>query len=102
MGTPQRLADLVENGESHLGSDRRARTLPRDPRFHAPRMVVTAVTGALATEAVRRIVIDASHIDQKKRGILDTKDSVPALVRFLTLVRFKVGYEEGIIQVIVF
>jgi protein CMS1 len=38
---------------------------------------------ALSTENLKRIVIDVSHIDQKKRGILDMKELHEALLKLL-------------------
>jgi len=40
--------------------------------------------GALSTKYLRRIVVDASHIDQKKRGILDIKELQIPLVKLLS------------------
>lgn len=39
--------------------------------------------GALSLEKLERIVIDGSHIDQKKRGILDMKETQVPLMQFL-------------------
>lgn len=63
VGTPQRVADLIENG-------------------------------ALKVDQLRRIVVDASHIDSKKRGILDMKETQVPLTRLLTLDKLKERYEE--------
>ncbi|MCJ1367701.1 hypothetical protein MMC16_006835 [Acarospora aff. strigata] len=52
VGTPTRLADLLDNG-------------------------------ALSLEKLERVVVDGSHIDQKKRGILDMKETQIPLVQFL-------------------
>ncbi len=41
------------------------------------------VVGALSLEKLERIVVDASHIDQKKRGILDMKETQIPLMQFL-------------------
>ena len=41
-------------------------------------------TGALSPSALERIVIDASHIDQKKRGILDMKETQAPLTKLLS------------------
>jgi protein CMS1 len=38
------------------------------------------------------VVIDASHIDEKKRGVLDMKDTQPPLVKLLTRPEFKERY----------
>ncbi|KAI9875236.1 MAG: hypothetical protein M1830_008718 [Pleopsidium flavum] len=39
--------------------------------------------GALSLEKLERIVVDGSHIDQKKRGILDMKETQIPLMQFL-------------------
>lgn len=39
--------------------------------------------GALAVDRLERIVVDASHIDVKKRGILEMKDTQVPLVQWL-------------------
>ena len=39
--------------------------------------------GALSIEKLERIVVDASHIDQKKRGVLDMKETHIPLVHWL-------------------
>lgn len=41
------------------------------------------MTGALSASHLERIVIDASHIDQKKRGIMDMKETQVPLVQLL-------------------
>lgn len=41
-------------------------------------------TGALSSKDLKQIVIDASHIDQKKRGVLDMKETEVPLVQLLT------------------
>lgn len=47
-------------------------------------------------------MIDASHIDQKKRGVLDMKDTQASLIKLLTRSEFKDRYtsEEGKIQLL--
>ena len=40
--------------------------------------------GTLKTEKLERIVIDGSHIDQKKRGIFDMKEVYAPLLKLLT------------------
>lgn len=52
-------------------------------------------TGALSTAHLERIVIDASHIDQKKRGILDMKETQAPLVKLLSRQDFKERYASG-------
>lgn len=50
------------------------------------------LAGALSIEYLKRIVVDASHIDQKKRGIMDMKDTMMPLARWLTRAEFKERY----------
>ncbi|KAL2890986.1 Protein cms1 [Ceratocystis lukuohia] len=40
--------------------------------------------GALKLEKLERVVVDASYIDQKKRGVMDMKDTMMPLAKFLT------------------
>ena len=53
------------------------------------------IVGALSSKCLERIVIDASHIDQKKRGILDMKETHVPLVQLLTRADLKERYGEG-------
>lgn len=53
-----------------------------------------APTGALSAGRLERIIIDASHIDSKKRGILDMKDTESPLIKLLTRPSFKEKYNE--------
>ncbi|KAJ4386754.1 Protein cms1 [Gnomoniopsis smithogilvyi] len=48
--------------------------------------------GALSVQHLKRIVIDASHIDQKKRGIMDMKDTMMPLAKWLSRKEFKDKY----------
>ncbi|TVY57570.1 Protein CMS1 [Lachnellula cervina] len=48
--------------------------------------------GALAVDRLERIVIDASHIDLKKRGILEMKDTQVPLIFWLGQSKFKERY----------
>lgn len=57
-------------------------------------VILTMRKGALSAGRLERIVIDASHIDQKKRGILDMKDTEGALIKLLSRVDFKEKYNE--------
>ncbi|KAK5998876.1 Protein CMS1 [Cladobotryum mycophilum] len=63
VGTPARLAELIDNG-------------------------------ALSLDKLQRLVVDASHIDQKKRGVLDMKDTMMQLARFLSRKEFKDRYVD--------
>ncbi|CAK1359250.1 hypotheticalsprotein [Cercospora beticola] len=51
--------------------------------------------GALSAIKLDRIVVDASHIDQKKRGVLDMKELQIPLVNLLTRKEFKERYGSG-------
>ncbi|KAK4543461.1 hypothetical protein LTR36_005604 [Oleoguttula mirabilis] len=51
--------------------------------------------GALSATRLERIVIDASHIDQKKRGILDMKETQMPLVQLLARKDLKERYGSG-------
>ncbi|KAK3190665.1 hypothetical protein K4F52_003356 [Lecanicillium sp. MT-2017a] len=48
--------------------------------------------GALVLDGLHRIVVDASHIDQKKRGVLDMKDTMLPLARFISKKQFQDRY----------
>ena len=48
--------------------------------------------GALVTDRLERIVIDASHIDQKKRGILEMKETQVPLTIWLGQKQFRERY----------
>lgn len=56
------------------------------------RGLLMCLAGALSIEYLKRIVVDASHIDQKKRGIMDMKDTMMPLARWLTRAEFKERY----------
>ncbi|EQL03546.1 hypothetical protein G6O67_002090 [Ophiocordyceps sinensis] len=49
--------------------------------------------GALSLRKLQRVVVDASHIDQKKRGVLDMKDTMLPLARFLTREELRSRYD---------
>lgn len=42
-----------------------------------------AAPGALSIEKLERVVVDASHIDQKRRGVLDMRETQVPLVLWL-------------------
>ncbi|KAL6871318.1 U3-90S pre-ribosomal complex subunit domain-containing protein [Trichoderma novae-zelandiae] len=50
--------------------------------------------GSLSLDKLQRLVVDASHIDQKKRGIMDMKDTMMPLARFLARKEFKDRYAD--------
>jgi len=49
----------------------------------------------LATDRLERIIIDSSHIDIKKRGILEMKETQVPLMRWLTQKVFRDRYEAA-------
>ncbi|KAI1772717.1 U3-containing 90S pre-ribosomal complex subunit-domain containing protein [Hypoxylon cercidicola] len=50
---------------------------------------------ALKLDNLERLVIDASHIDQKKRGVMDMKDTMLPLARWLARPEFKERYIDA-------
>ena len=56
--------------------------------------MLTDIAGALSVEHLKRIVVDASYIDQKKRGVLDMKDTMMPLSKWLTRKEFKDRYVD--------
>lgn len=61
--------------------------------------------GALKADKLERIIVDASHIDMKKRGILDMQDTQPQLVKLLSRSDLKERYgdaEESKVEVLFF
>ncbi|CAK7224459.1 Protein cms1 [Sporothrix bragantina] len=59
------------------------------------RLIDLLEQGALSVAHLRRIVVDASHIDQKKRGVLDMQDTTLPVVRWLSRPEFKARYAGG-------
>lgn len=49
----------------------------------------------MQVDRLERIVVDASHIDQKKRGILDMKETQVPLVGWLGQQEFRQRYDVG-------
>lgn len=76
--------DLLDNGKAS----------PPQGGFHhyLPRTWLTDLAGALSVEHLKRIVVDASYIDQKKRGVLDMKDTMMPLAKWLTRKELKDRY----------
>ncbi|KJZ75713.1 hypothetical protein HIM_04870 [Hirsutella minnesotensis 3608] len=58
------------------------------------RLMELIENGALSLEHLQRLVVDASHIDQKKRGVMDMKDTMMPLARFLARDEFKSRYDD--------
>jgi protein CMS1 len=70
VGTPQRIYDLLENGKIH--------------GYGCTAVNANRLAGALSASRLERIVVDASHIDQKKRGIMDMKETQVPLMQLLS------------------
>ena len=49
----------------------------------------------MSTANLKRVVVDVSYIDQKKRGILDMKDLHEPLIRLLLRKEFVGDGEKG-------
>ena len=52
------------------------------------------VTGSLSLASLKRLVVDASHIDSKKRGIVDMRETMMPLAKLLTRKELKERYTE--------
>lgn len=78
VGTPTRLNDLLENGLSLL--------------LHVNSLSLIFLLGALAIDRLERIVVDASHIDVKKRGVLEMKETQVPLINWLVRKELKERY----------
>lgn len=83
VGTPQRIIDLIEAGEWLF--------LIILLCFKALQRRLTR-PGSLKTKHLKRIVVDGSHIDQKKRGIFDMKEMYFPLLKLLTRPEFRERY----------
>lgn len=51
--------------------------------------------GALNISRLNRIIIDASHIDIKKRGVLEMKETQIALMKWLARKEFRDRFAGG-------
>ncbi|KAH7305041.1 U3-containing 90S pre-ribosomal complex subunit-domain containing protein [Stachybotrys elegans] len=58
------------------------------------RLIELIENGALSLDNLQRLVVDASHIDQKKRGVMDMKDTMMPLARFLSRKEFTQRYVD--------
>ena len=94
VGTPRRIFDLLENGmlASFLIS------------FEKNGFITNRMIGALSASHLERIIIDASHIDQKKRGILDMKETQMPTVQLLARneIKERYGSAEGKVELLFF
>lgn len=77
VGTPTRLRDLMKDGMCS---------------FLCLFSELTTLVGALQVDRLERIVVDASHIDQKKRGILEMPDTQIPLIAWLGRKEFRDRY----------
>ncbi|MCJ1435690.1 hypothetical protein MMC27_005065 [Xylographa pallens] len=68
------------------------------------RLVALLDSGSLSADKLERIVVDMSHVDQKKRGILDMKETFEPLVQLLTRTDLKRNYikEDGGVDLLFF
>lgn len=48
----------------------------------------------MCLDNLQRLIVDASHIDQKKRGVMDMKDTMMPLAQFLTRKELKERYVD--------
>lgn len=60
--------------------------------------------GALSSSKIERVIIDGSHIDQKKRGIFDMRETQQPLMQLLNRSELKdrYGTGSGDIQLIIY
>ncbi|KAL2180874.1 U3-containing 90S pre-ribosomal complex subunit-domain containing protein [Thermothelomyces heterothallicus CBS 202.75] len=58
------------------------------------RLIDLIENGALSIKDLKRIVVDASHIDQKKRGIADMRETMLPLAKLLCRKDLKERYED--------
>ena len=98
VGTPSRIIDLFNAGMYP------ARLLClRSASSH--RLMHNLIrTGALTSSKLERIVIDASHFDQKKRGIFDMRETQEPLVQLLNRLELKSRYgsDTGSVQILLY
>jgi protein CMS1 len=83
VGTPVRLMDLLDNG-----------LIPSSGPSPTAFVWLTKLAGALSVDNLKRIVVDASHIDQKKRGVMDMKETMVPLAKWLVRKEFKERYTD--------
>jgi protein CMS1 len=82
VGTPARITDLLNSGDYPCGNCTKSL------------MLITGTTGALSLDRLVQIVVDASHVDQKKQSILDMRDTLLALMTLLNRPGLKERYTE--------
>ena len=57
--------------------------------------MLLTLLGALSSSAIERVIIDASHIDQKKRGIFDIKETLGPLMLLLNRPELHIHEADG-------
>ncbi|KAH6628550.1 U3-containing 90S pre-ribosomal complex subunit-domain containing protein [Chaetomium tenue] len=62
------------------------------------RLIDLIENDALSLENLKRIVVDASHIDQKKRGIVDMRETMLPLAKLLCREALKERYEDDTVK----
>lgn len=70
-------------------------TIPCPTKSNSP---ANPTPGALSLENLKRIVVDASHIDQKKRGIVDMRETMMPLAKLLCMKVLKERYEDETVR----
>lgn len=79
------------------------------PFHHRYRMArdqigVLTDSGALSTSGLERVIVDGSHIDQKKRGIFDMRETQQPLMHLLNRSELKDRYGKvsGAVDLVVY
>lgn len=81
VGTPSRIVDLLIHGWSN-----------GMPRTHCS---LTHRLDELSSDSLERVVIDCSFLDQKKRSILDMKETQQPLMQLLNREELKPRYSSA-------
>ena len=96
VGTPSRIIDLVDAG--------RIRALLELTCLLFLQENVLTVTGALSLEKLERVILDASHIDKKKQGIFDMRETQKPLMQLLNtdVIKRRYGGNPGEISLLLY
>ncbi|KAH0543770.1 hypothetical protein FGG08_001952 [Glutinoglossum americanum] len=87
IGTPTRLINLLDEDHGGVVS------------IFQVKLTSAATAGVLSLENLQRLVVDCSHIDQKRRGILDMSETQNPLIELLNRQGLKERYaasEKGV------
>jgi U3-containing 90S pre-ribosomal complex subunit len=90
IGTPTRLIDLLNEGLLLLRTLRGLLVVA--VCIFIQFVLILCVAGVLSLEKLQRLVVDCSHIDQKKRGILDMRELQIPLMELLNRQGLKERY----------